>query len=70
MHSPKKIYKSIVYSCRGESLIQAPPESLHAKDYFFVADIKTVYYYCIPTLLDDLRHRRHAPRGKVKKNIS
>jgi hypothetical protein len=70
MHSLKKIYKSIAYSRRGESLIQAPPESLHANTFFSVADLKTVYYYYIPTLLDDPRRRRRPPRGKVEKKIS
>ena len=41
MHSLKKIYKSVVYSRRGESLIQAPPESLHAKGFFLLADQKS-----------------------------
>ena len=55
MNSLKYVYKSIVYSRRGESLIQAPPESLHANTFFSVADLKIVYYYYIPTLLELLR---------------
>jgi hypothetical protein len=67
MNNLKYVYKSIGYSRRGESLIQAPPESLHANTFFSVADLKIVYYYYIPTLLEVLRHESRPPRSS--KNI-
>ena len=42
MNILKYVYKSMVYSRRGESLIQAAPESLHANTFFLVADLKIV----------------------------
>jgi hypothetical protein len=63
MNSPKYVYKSIAYSRRGVSLIQAPPEVLHANSYFTVAEYKTLYYCYTPPLPDDFRHESRPPRS-------
>jgi len=64
MNSPKYVYKSIAYSRRGVSLIQAPPEVLCANSFFPWRSTKSSTI-AIPTHFQTIsatRAARRAPR--------